>query len=281
MVQASSSVGTSFSIEAMTIWVRGKRLGEVAVALIGDDYRSAGLGDEEIGAGDADIGGDEFLAQHRARFCDQILHRREIAPRLQAMMRPHEIGCDLFLVEVDHRGDDVAWAFAPDLDDVLAEIGLGHLDACCLEMPVKADLLRHHGLALGDEAGASLLAELQDDGPRVGGARRVMHIPAARLHRPLIGFEIEVEISERMVLDGAGLVAQRAELRQLPLGERALDDEAALDVEKCALKLLVGECRRGVLLEIRLSHRTIRPHWRGRLQASRSCRPAPRRHGGT
>ena len=40
-----------------------QRLREVAVALVGDDDRGAGLGDQEVGAGDADIGGEEFLAQ--------------------------------------------------------------------------------------------------------------------------------------------------------------------------------------------------------------------------
>ena len=39
----------------------GQRLGEVAVALVGDDHRGAGLGDQEIGAGDADVGGEELL----------------------------------------------------------------------------------------------------------------------------------------------------------------------------------------------------------------------------
>ena len=41
-----------------------QELGEVAVAFIGDDHRRAGLGDQEIRAGDADVGGEEALAEH-------------------------------------------------------------------------------------------------------------------------------------------------------------------------------------------------------------------------
>jgi hypothetical protein len=74
-------------------------------------------------------------------------------------MRADKILGDLLLVEMDHRSDDVARSLAPDLDDVLAKIGLCHLDAGSFEMGVEADLLRYHGLALGDEAGARVPAE--------------------------------------------------------------------------------------------------------------------------
>ncbi len=58
----------------MTMWILRQDLRQVAIALVGDDDRGAGLGDQEIGAGDADIGGEEVLAQHAARFGQQ-LHR--------------------------------------------------------------------------------------------------------------------------------------------------------------------------------------------------------------
>ena len=46
-------------------------LREIAIAFVGDDDRSARLGDEKIGAGDADVGGEEFFAQDFARFRQQ------------------------------------------------------------------------------------------------------------------------------------------------------------------------------------------------------------------
>jgi len=56
-------------------------------------------------------------------------------------MRADKILGDRLLVEVDHRSDNVARSLPPDLADVLAKIGLSHLDAGCLEMGVEADLL--------------------------------------------------------------------------------------------------------------------------------------------
>ena len=50
----------------------GQRLGEIAVALVGDDHGGAGLGNEEIGAGDADVGGKKFLAQDLPRLGDEL-----------------------------------------------------------------------------------------------------------------------------------------------------------------------------------------------------------------
>ena len=54
-------------------------LGEIAVAFIGDDDRRAGFRDEKIGAGDADIGGEEVVAQLAARFGQQRSRLRKIA----------------------------------------------------------------------------------------------------------------------------------------------------------------------------------------------------------
>ena len=51
---------------------QGRR--EIAVALIGDDHRGAGLGNQQIGPGDADVGDEEFLAQDGARLRHQVLH---------------------------------------------------------------------------------------------------------------------------------------------------------------------------------------------------------------
>ena len=57
----------------------GQQLREVAVAFVGDDDRGAGLGDQEMGAGDADIGGEEAVAQDVARLGDERRRLVEIA----------------------------------------------------------------------------------------------------------------------------------------------------------------------------------------------------------
>jgi hypothetical protein len=45
----------------------GQGLGQVAIALVGDDHRLPGLGDQHVGAGDPDLGLEVFLAQDAAR----------------------------------------------------------------------------------------------------------------------------------------------------------------------------------------------------------------------
>jgi hypothetical protein len=78
---------------------------------------------------------------------------------------------------------------------------------------VKPDLLRDHRLALGDRPGAERPAEVDDDSARLLGVLRVMNVAAAFAHLAFIGFEIEVEMEQRMVLDRAGAVPKGLELR--------------------------------------------------------------------
>ncbi len=228
-----------------------QRLGEVAVALVGEDHRAPRLGDQEIGAGDADIGGEECRAQDGARLGHEVRRRLELAPGGEFAVRAAEIGLDRLFVEVDDRGDDMARAVAPDLDDVFAEVGLDHLEARLFEMGVEPDLLRDHRLALGDALCVRGAAESEHDVARLLRIRSVVHRAAALGHLALIGLEVEVEMPERMVLDGARLGAKRLELRQSFHRRLPLEDEAALDVEQRALEFGIGEGPARVAAETR------------------------------
>ena len=125
-----------------------------------------------------------------------------------------EIRLHLVLVHVHGGRDDVARRLAAKLDDVFAEIGLDRLDAVRLEMLVQADLLGDHRLALGDGARAGAAADVEDDAARILGRLGEMHVAAGCGHPRLVGFEVEVEMGERVVLDRLRLLAQRLELRQ-------------------------------------------------------------------
>ena len=150
-----------------------------------------------------------------------------------------------------------------------------------LEMGVEPDLLRHHRLALGDELGARLLAELEDDGAGIGRARRVMHLAAALDHLALVSLEIKVEMRQRVVLDGAGFLAQRIELGQLGLRRPRLTMKPRLTFWSAFCKRGVGERPRGAGLEVvlRVCHRRLPSAFLPRRGdgGSSSCRPAPRR----
>ena len=146
-------------------------------------------------------------------------------------MHAAEILLDGLLVEVDDGGDDVAWALAPELHDIFAEIGLDHLDARGLWRwalsPISSDTIDLPlvtSLAPASGRASSMMARAS------AAVRRVMHLAAALDHLALISLEIKIEMRERVVLDGAGLVAQRVELGQFRLRRVALDDETALDV---------------------------------------------------
>ena len=118
-------------------------------------------------------------------------------------------------------------AFAAQLNDVLAEVGFDRLDASRLERVVEPDLLGDHRLALGGAFRAHRPAELDDDLARFLGVLRVMDLAAARADLALVGFEIEVEMGERVILDRLGAVAQRLELGQPGGRGRAPSDEIA------------------------------------------------------
>src|SRR5712672_415051 len=231
-----------------------QRLGEVAVALVGDDDRAAGLGDQEIRARDADIGGEEFFAQHGARFAQQAGGLDQIAFRRQMGMDAAEFRLDLLLGEM-HRGcDDVGWHLVAELDDVFAEVGLDRDDAVGFQVVVEPDLLGDHRLSLGGGAGAERLADAENDLVGIMCRDGVMHVPAGRRDLFFVGFEIEVEMGQRMVLDVARRVAQRVELGQLVRHLAPAGDEVHLDEFERVLQIAIGERRLGVLLEA----------WRGR-----------------
>ena len=218
-----------------------QRRGEVAVAFIGEDHRAARLGDQQVGPSNADVGGDEFLSQNGARLCHQVGDGLELSCRGQRAVRAAKIGLDRLFVEVDDGRNDVARGLAPDLHDIFAEVGLDHLDAGCFQMGIQSDLLRDHGLALGDALGFLGAAKREQGIARLRRRACVMHFPAALVHLLLIGLEIEVEITECVVLDRPRLGAKLIELGQFLDRRLALQDEAALDVLKRTLELRVGE----------------------------------------
>ena len=211
----------------MTMWAFGQDLGQIAVAFVGDDDRRSGFGDEEVRAGNADVGGEKLRPQHLARFGEQLLGLGETAIGRQIAMRLAEFLLDVLRGKVDRRRDDVRRRFAAQLDDVFAEVGFDRFDLRRLESVVEADLFGDHRLALGDALRAHRLAEADDDLARFLGVLGVVHFAAALAHLALVGLEIEVEMGERMVLDRAGAVPQRVELGKPGDRGRPAPDEIA------------------------------------------------------
>ena len=128
-----------------------------------------------------------------------------------------EVRLDLRLGQMHRRRDDVARRLVAKLDDVFAEVGLDRLDAVRLEVFVEPDLLGDHRLALGDGARADPPADGEDQVAGVRGGLGVVHLAAGFASTfSSIGLEVEVEMGERVVLDVAGAVAERARTRAGP-----------------------------------------------------------------
>ncbi len=227
-----------------------QKLREIAVSLIGDDHRTAGLRDQEIRARDTHVRRDEFLPEHGPRFAHERRDLGEIAIRRQALVETAEIFLDLVAVQMNGRGDDMARRLMPDLNDILAKIGFDRLNACRLHRGVKPDLLRHHGFALGDGLRTGVAANLDDDLAGFGRIAGPVQMAASLLHAALILFQIDVEMSQYVVLDLHRHIAQSVELRQRIACQSALDDEAGLDVAERALKLRIVQRAVGICFEI-------------------------------
>ncbi len=106
-----------------------QRLRQVAVAFVGHDHAAAGFGDQEVGAGDAHVGGQEPLPQLGARFRQDVAPLREHPVRRQVGVGQAELRLPILPVQVEGRGDDVARRFLAELDDVLAQVRLDRRDA--------------------------------------------------------------------------------------------------------------------------------------------------------
>ncbi len=203
----------------------GQGLGEVAVALVGDDGGRAGFGDQEIGAGDADIGGDETLAQHLTPLVDDGARLVERPLRRQLGVGGLERIGPLLPDQMEGRRQQMAGRLVAQLDDIFAHVGFDRNDAASLKMIVERDLLGDHRLALGDGAGAQTLADPEHELARLGRGARPMDMGAVGDRLPFEFLEIEIEMGERVFLDRLGLLAQRLEFGQPVIGLAALDGE--------------------------------------------------------
>ncbi len=173
----------------------------------------------------------------------------------QIEMGAAEIRRDLILGQMHRRRDDMRGHLAAKLDDIFAEIGLDRRDAVGLERGVEADLFADHRLAFGDAVRAVAAADIEHDIIGGLGRARVMHDAARLLDLLLIGFEIEIEMRERMRLDIARLVAQGLEFRQARDGFGALGDKAVADEMQRLLQLRVCERLMRIVAELRRGRR--------------------------
>ena len=154
-------------------------------------------------------------------------------------MRAPEIRFHLLLRQMDDRRHDMARRLVADLQDVLAEVGLHHLEPGLLQMGIERDLLGDHRLALGDDAGVGLPTDAGDDLARFSRCRRPMDVRAFRRGLRLVLFEIDVEVGERVIANVAAHLAQGLELGQSRASRGTLRDETGRKPGEGPLQLRV------------------------------------------
>ena len=227
-----------------------QQLREVAVALVGDDDRGSGLGDEKVRTRNADIGGQESLPQNVARFGLQTVMRGDVAFVGEVGMGAAEIRLHLIARQMHGRRNDVRRHLAAELYDILAEVGFDRDETSRLDGLVEPDLFRDHRLALGDRAGSDAPADPQHGLSGFLGVAGEVNRAAALPNLLLIGFDIEIEVLEHVSLDVPRAIAKGFELRKLIDRLGALFDEGRADMAQRLLQRRVFERPMGVVLEL-------------------------------
>ena len=133
-----------------------QRLREVAVAFVGDDDRRAGLRDEEIRAGDAEVRRSGISgAESLARFREELHRLREIAIDRQMRVHATESASTCSFVRCT-AGPMICEGISPRSCTIYSprSVSTATMPAA-FERIVQRDLLGDHRFALSDRLGAA------------------------------------------------------------------------------------------------------------------------------
>src|SRR5579864_3007323 len=153
---------------------------------------------------------------------------------------------------MDGGRDDMRGAFAAQLDDVLAEVGLDHLKAGLLEGRVECKFFRGHRLALDNAFGAAFAGDFQDIVARLGGVRGDENLASVGLE-PLLELNQEfVKAVDSVLLDAARGVALVVEMGKFAADLVDVFEVAASRAFELAAQFGVGDAATARLKKIRL-----------------------------
>jgi hypothetical protein len=130
------------------------------VAFVCADYESTGFRDSEVHAGDADLGIKEAIAELVAGCFGEVFRICRSGGGTELFV---EELADLFFADVDRGRDDVTRMLMSELDDPLAQVGVGDLDAERFEMRVEAAFFGEHRFAFDDAGSTVTLDDAGDD----------------------------------------------------------------------------------------------------------------------
>ena len=219
---------------------------EAGIPLVGGKDETAGVGADEICAGDASLSLHVFFPQKDAGLAGDGFR---IVVVFAADAFAEKGFRDVAAVQVYDRLDDVGGFVAVELDDEFAEVGLQAFDAVFDEEGVEVDFLGRHRVGFRELCDAVLAEDGKDRLARVlvGGGK--VDVDAA-VGEGFLGLrQIVAEVVEGVVLDGGGEFAQRVGIRVVLVKDvvafvgalgRAVDDRMLLLVRDIAGVLVDG-----------------------------------------
>ena len=179
---------------------------EARVAFVGHEREAAGVGADEIRAGDAGLGEHVLFAKVDACAAGD---RFRIVIVIGGDAFALESAGDFAAVFVNDRFDDVGWFVVVELDNELSEVGLEAFDAVLDEKRVEVDFLGGHRLRLCEAGDAVAAQDRKNFLARVFGGRGEVDLHAALGECRFRFREVIAEVVERVVLDRTGKFAQR------------------------------------------------------------------------
>ena len=168
----------------------------------------------------------------------------------QVGVRFSELRLPVLQVQMERRSNDMAGQLVAKLDDVLAKVGFHRGDAGAFQVVVDGDLLADHRFSLRHRPRAGGLADVQYRLARILRRGAPVHLATRGQQLRFPGFQVEIQVGQRVVLDVARGVAQRLELRQRRHRAAAPRHELRPRVGQRLLQRDVGDGARGVALEV-------------------------------
>ena len=174
-----------------------------------------------------------------------------------------------------HGGSDDRLMLAPQLDDVLPEIGLDRLNAGCRQRLVELDLLADHRLPLVTLRAPSRRAMAMMIRFASSPSAAKWTWPAARLDLGLVALEIEIEMGERALIARACSRSASNSGRSRARESFWMKPRGTFSERPLQRGIVERPC--GILLE-RAARRPIRRDLPADRRAAGPRRPAPLRH---
>ena len=172
----------------------GQSACEITVSFIGDNDVGTCFGNQEVGAGNADIGRDKRFAQNLASFLYQgSSFRLTLGEAAVSVVDLEKIG-DFILGFVNGGGDDVARRLLGELQNIFAKVRLSGFETSFIQGVIYPHFLAYHRLAANNFLCFGLAADVGGDATGLIGRTRPVNVPPGLNNFFLVSAQVEIQI---------------------------------------------------------------------------------------